>query len=123
MKELEIRLQYNFETLQISGHDNSIANPLSHYTLQVSAQDPHPDRQSGPNFWNAVAARCGKMDADMLAHDDGSNASCDSFRSPSNSAFDRLLQARRLWWFPRIDMMELGLSTGSPGRGEKAYPA
>ena len=54
-----------------------------------------------------MEARCGTVDADMMASDDGHNAWAPNFRSPSNSALEGLLPWGRLWQYPRIEMVDL----------------
>ena len=70
---------------------------------------PYPERELRHKYRMGDNRRCGRIDADMLASDDGFNAWGPAFRPPSNSAFEGSLPVGRLWWFPRIDMVDLFL--------------
>ena len=49
--------------------------------------DPYSERELRRRFRKEAQRRCGRMDVDMLASDDGRDAWVANPRPPSNSAF------------------------------------
>ena len=107
IKEREVSLGRTIAALHIAGKDNSVADALSRFSIRARGLDPYPERALRWKFRKEVEARCGPVDADMLASDDGHNAWGANFRSPSNSAWEGPLPSGQLWWFPRQEMVDL----------------
>ena len=91
MKELEAPLGCTAVALHFAGQRNAVADALSRLTFRARGLDPYPRRGLRPKFRQEVVERCGAIDFDVLARDDGSNARGPQLRSPSNSAFGRPL--------------------------------
>ena len=87
-----------------------MADALSRFSIRARGLDPYPERELRWRYRKEVEARCGAVDVDMMASDDGHNAWVPNFRSPSNSALEGPLPWGRLWRFPRIEMVDLALS-------------
>ena len=107
IKDQEVSLGCTIVALHIAGSDNTVADALSRFSIRVRGLDPFPERALRWRFRKEVALRCGEVDIDMMASDDGHNAWVAAFRSPSNSALEGPLPRGRLWWFPRYDMVDL----------------
>ena len=107
IKDQEAILGCTVVALHIAGSDNAVADALSRFSIRVRGLDPFPERALRWRFRKEVALRCGRMDVDMMASDDGHNAWVPVYRSPSNSALEGPLPWGRLWWFPRYDMVDL----------------
>ena len=107
IKGREVVLGCTVVALHIAGSDNSVADALSRFSIRVRGLDPYPERALRWRFRKEVALRCGEVDADMMASDDGHNAWAPVYRSPSNSALEGPLPWGRLWWFPRYDMVDI----------------
>ena len=107
IKDREVILGCTVAALHIAGSDNSLADALSRFSIKVRGLDPYPERALRWRYRKEVALRCGNVDADMMASDDGHNAWVPVYRSPSNSALEGPLPWGRLWWFPRYDMVDL----------------
>ena len=60
--------------LHIAGRRNSVADALSRFTNRARGLDPRPHRELRPKYRREVTERCGVIDVDMLARDDGSDA-------------------------------------------------
>ena len=96
--------------LHISGKDNSVAGALSRFSIRVRGLGPYPERELRWRFRQEARRRCGPADVDMLASNDGRDEWAADFRPPSNSAFEGPSPDGQLWWFPRIEMVELVLA-------------
>ena len=110
VEEREVRLGRAVVALHIAGRDNTAAGALSRFSIRVRDLDPFPERELRWIFRREVQRRCGAIDVDMLASDDGHNAWVADYRSPSRSAFEGPLPNGRLWWFPRAEIVELVLA-------------
>ena len=66
---------------------NAAAGALSRFSIRVRGLDPFPERYPRWRFRREVQRRCGPMDVDMLASDDGHKAWVADYRPPSHSAF------------------------------------
>ena len=106
IKELEVPLGCTAVALHIAGRRNAVADALSRFTIRARGLDPYPRRGLRPKFRQEVVGRCGAIDFNLLARDDGSNAWGPQFRSPSNSAFEGPLPPGRFRRFPGIDMID-----------------
>ena len=106
IKELEAYRRYAFVALRIAGGDTSVAGALSRVTSKVSGGDLLAGREPRNRFREQVEARCGRVDVDMVARDEGSNAPRPVSRSPWDSAFEGPLPAERLGRFPCVHMIE-----------------
>ena len=104
MKELEAPLGCTAVALHFAGQRNAVADALSRLTFRARGLDPYPRRGLRPKFRQEVVGRCGAIDFDMLARDDGSNAWAPQCRSPANSAFEGHLPPGQLWRSPMIDL-------------------
>ena len=94
----------------IAGKDNAAADALSRFSIRVRGLGPFPERELRWSFRREVQRRCGAIDVDMLASDDGHNAWAANYRSPARSAFEGPLPDGQLWRFPRAEMAELVLA-------------
>ena len=79
IKELEVPLGCTAVALHIAGRRNAVADALPRFTIRARGLDPYPRRGLRPKFRREVVERCGAIDSDMLARDDGPNARGPSF--------------------------------------------
>ena len=82
IKDREVILGCTVVALHIAGSDNSLADALSRFSIKVRGLDPYPERALRWRYRKEVALRCGNVDADMMASDDGRNAWVPVYRSP-----------------------------------------
>lgn len=106
IKTIEARRQCLLLGLHVAGAENTIADALSRYTMDMCRIDPHPDRKLRSQWFARIQASTVPFDWDMMAEDDGSNAQLSNFRCPSNSAFEKPYPEGNLWWFPPFDLAE-----------------
>ena len=78
---------------RISGKDDAVTDALSRFSIRVLGLDPCPQRELRKKYRSEVQGRCGAVDVDVMASDDGHNAQSPSSRPPSNSAFGGLYRA------------------------------
>ena len=74
IKERDVALGHTVVALRIAGKDNAAADALSRVSVRVRGLDPFPGRGLRWSFRRDVQHRCGAIDVDMLASDDGRNA-------------------------------------------------
>ena len=110
IKEREVALGRTVVALHIAGKGNTVAGAPSRFSIRGRGLGPYPERGLRWSFRREVQRRCGAIDVDMLASDDGRSAWVADYRPPSRSAFEGPLPRGRLWWFPRAEMVELVLS-------------
>ena len=118
---LEVSLRCAAAALHIAGKRNSVADALSRFTSRVRGLDPYPRREFRDKYRKEVIDRCGNIDVDMLACDDGSDAWVPNYRCPSNTTFEGPPPSGQLWRFPRIDMVDLVL-TGAVAPLKEDWP-
>lgn len=93
----------------IAGKENAAADALPRFSLKATGGDPYPDRALRPRLRAMVVDHCGAVDVDMMSGDRGLNAWCAQFTPPARSAFEGPLPGGQLWWFPRVDLIDLAL--------------
>ena len=72
--------------LRIPGKDNTVADALTRVSIRVRGLGPYPERELRKKRRSQVQDRCGAVDVDVMASDEGHNARGPFFRLPSNSA-------------------------------------
>ena len=110
MEELEVPLGRTAVALHIAGRRNAVADALAHFAIRARGLYPYLRRELRPRLRQEVVERCGEIDFDVLACDDGPNVWGPQFRPPSDSAFEAPLPPGQLWGFPRIDVIDLVLT-------------
>ena len=86
IEDLEVSLRRTAAPLHIAGRRNSIADALSRFTIRGRGLGPRPNRGLRDNYRIEVIDRCGDIDVDVLACDDGSNARVPYYRCPIESS-------------------------------------
>ena len=105
--EIEIRRRRTRAALRVSGRCKSVANAIPLFVLQVSGLGTRPDGELRKGGRDAVAAKYGTTDVDMMTCDDGSIASHGLRRSLSNCAFEGTVAPGGLRWRPPTDVTDL----------------
>ena len=99
-----------------------MADALSRFTIRARGLDPYPRGGPRPKFRQEVVERCGVIDFDMLARDDGPNPWGPQFRPPSNSAFARPLPPGQLLRFPSINLIDRVLARAASSLKDSSGP-
>ena len=66
--------------LRISGKDNVLADKLSRFPIRVRGLGPRKERELRKKYRSQAQGRCGAVEVDMMASDDGHNALGPLFR-------------------------------------------
>ena len=109
IRESELPRTTTVASLAIPGGDNPVVDAPFRLAIRASGGDPRPGRELRGRFQDPAQFVCGRTDVGMTAPDDGSHAWESECRSPSNSAFGGLLPESRLWWPPRMEVVEVVL--------------
>ena len=88
VEEQDIHLSCTAVAPHNAGPDTGAVGALSRFGLRATGGAPYPDRGLRIRFRARAEAKYGRMDVDMVAHDDGGNARGSETCSPSRSAFE-----------------------------------
>ena len=103
MKELEASSRCTVAAVHIAGKYNSVSDSLPRFSGRAQGQDLYLGRGLRSKRRREVGNRCGPMDVDMMANDEGTNAWASRYRPPANSAFEGPLPNGQLWRPPRTN--------------------
>lgn len=98
--------------VHVLGVKNVTADALSRLVLHEGVRDAHPHRCLRKRLFKVIAGMCGcgGIQCDGFAADDGHNAQCQTFCSPSFSFFEKnFVDGDVVWVFPPEDLLYFAL--------------
>ena len=104
---LELQLSIEAVAVYLPGERNITADALSRLHARVHLRDAHPDRALRKKLFQQLHVQFGPFIIDGMADDDGNNAQCTRYFSPSFSFFEQPPTDELVWLFPPDDVLPL----------------
>ena len=105
--------------VHLPGEHNITADALSRMRTRVHLRDAHPDRALRKKLFQQLHEQFGPFEVDGMADDDGNDAQCVRFYSPSLSFFEQPPTNDLVWLFPPDDVLPLLLKFLDAKRRDK----
>ena len=103
----EIALSCESIAVHLPGVANVTADALSRLTVDAAVRDATPNISLRRKLFRHIDTKHGPIQVDGFACDDGSNALCEPFPSPSACCFEHWRPDATYWCFPPKDMIQM----------------